>query len=332
MEASNPIVAELWRGNGIESIHRGAWVLVDTDGTVVDRCGDPEQLVYARSSTKSMQALALVETIGPDELSDAEIAVAIASHNGEPIHAAAARELLARVGLDDDALQCGPQAPAGAGASEPGSRIANNCSGKHAGFLAAAVASGDDPQDYLDPASQTQRRVAEAISALTGSDPSTITTAIDGCSAPTFRMPLRGLATGLARMANPVGFAPQRVLACERIVEAGTNRPDLVGGTSTPRFDTEVMKATNGRLFAKGGAEAVQAVGVVGAGLGLAAKIDDGSARSLHRLVLAVLASHDLIRADELGGLAAWTDPVRRNRDGLEVGRHALTAEALGSR
>lgn len=329
MEHGNPVVAELWRGEGVESLHRGCWVLVDTGGAVIDACGDPDQLVYARSSTKSLQALPLVETYGPSSLTDEEIAVAIASHNGQQRHVSAARSLLARVGLDDDALRCGPQVPAGM-SEGTGERITNNCSGKHAGFLAAAVALDDEPAAYLDETSAVQRRVAAAVLELTGADAATVTTALDGCSAPTFRLPLRALATGLARLTNPDGLDTERAAACRRIIAAAAARPDLVGGTSTPRFDTELLRATGGRLFAKGGAEGVQTVGVVDAGVGLAAKIDDGSTRSLHRLVLAVLAAHDLVSEADLDAMGHWTDPVRRNRDGLEVGRHVLAAAALG--
>ena len=324
----NPVVAEAHRGSSAESVHRGAWVLVDTDGSVLDAAGEPDQLVYARSSTKSIQAVPLITTgaAAAYEVTDAEIALAISSHNGEPIHAEVAHGLLIRLGLDDDALRCGPGAPAGSAAGTEGHPITHNCSGKHAGFLTTARHLGDDPARYLDPASATQVAVREAMLAITGADPTTVDTAIDGCSAPTWILPLRSLATGLARMANPDGLADHHAAAAHRITTAAAAHPELVGGTSTRRFDTDALRASNGRLFSKGGAEAVQTIGVVGAGVGFAAKIDDGSTRALHALTVAVLDRHGVLTDDERRGLASWTDPVRRNAAGLEVGRLEIVA------
>lgn len=322
MVPANPVVAELWRGDGVESLHRGAWVLATTDGRIVDGRGDPHQAVYARSSTKSLQALPLVELLGT-ELSLEEIAVAIASHNGEDVHVEATERLLARAGVGPDALACGPQAPAH-DRNLDGTALTNNCSGKHAGFLAATAALGADPQTYLSIDGPVQQRVHQAILELTRADPTTVATAIDGCSAPTYRLPLAALATGLARVANPGDLPPHRAAACCQILDAARAHPRLVGGTSTPRFDTDVLQVSRGRLFAKGGAEAVQTIGVVGAGVAIAAKIDDGGTRSLHRLALGVLRRHQLIGAAELDALAAWHDPVRRNRAGLVIGRHVL--------
>ncbi|MDH3755843.1 MAG: asparaginase, partial [Acidimicrobiia bacterium] len=124
----NPVVARLWRGGHVESIHRGAWVVVDTAGNVIDGRGDPEQPIFARSSTKSIQLLPLLESGAAATLgvTDDEIAVSIASHNGEPIHVDAARSLLARARLSDDHLRCGPQRPAGGGDDSPATRITNN--------------------------------------------------------------------------------------------------------------------------------------------------------------------------------------------------------------
>lgn len=327
----NPIVAELWRGEGVESFHRGAWVVVDTGGALLAGCGDADQLVYGRSSTKSMQVLPLIESGAATTLgvSDDEIAISISSHNGEAIHVAAARSLLARAGLSEEHLLCGATQATSADPGSPVMRITNNCSGKHAGFLAAAVTLGDDPTRYLHPDSALQVRVRQTVLEMTGAHPSRVSTALDGCSAPTFRLPLRALATGLARMANPDDLEPGRADACRRIVSAAAQHPELVAGTAIPRFDTDLLRATSGRLFAKGGAEAVQTVGIVGAGLGFAAKIDDGSSRSLARLTIAVLTRLGHLATDELDELKSWHDPARRNAAGLEIGRHAIREDVL---
>jgi L-asparaginase II len=327
---ANPVIAELWRGDGIESVHRGAWVLVDTSGTVIDGRGDPAQLVYARSSTKSIQALPLVEEAG-DLLSitDAEVAIAIASHTGEARHIEATRSLLARGGNTEEHLLCGRELPAESSIDTAPRQIAHICSGKHAGFLAAAVALGDDPACYLDPTSAVQQRVHEAIVAMTGADANLVTTSIDGCSAPTYRLPLASLATGLARMANSEHLAAKRAAACQRIIRAASAHPELVGGTSEPRFDTDVLAASSGRLFAKDGTEGIQTIGIVGEGYGFAAKIDDGSARSLSRLTLAVLSALDLLNSAEGVQLDRWRDPTRTNKAGLDIGLHVVPADAV---
>ncbi|MEM7287925.1 MAG: asparaginase [Actinomycetota bacterium] len=326
--SDNPIVAEARRGPGAESLHRGAWVLVDTDGRVLDSAGDPDQSVFARSSTKSIQAIPLITTGAADafDVTDREIALAISSHNGEPVHAEVAAGLLARIGLDPDALRCGPQAPAGSARGTEGRSITHNCSGKHAGFLATAIHLGDDPRRYLEPESAVQREVRATMSALTGADQSIVDTAIDGCSAPTWILPLRSLATGLARVANPGDLPDDVAAAARRITAAAAAHPELVGGTSTRRFDTHALRASGGRLFAKGGAEAVQTVGVIDAGVGFAAKIDDGSTRALHALTLSVLDRHGLLADHEREALASWADPVRRNAAGIEIGRLEIVA------
>lgn len=318
----NPVVARAHRGSSAESVHRGAWVLVDTDGTVIDSAGRPEQAVYARSSTKSIQAVPLIATgaAAAFDVTDAEIALAISSHNGEPIHAEVAHGLLTRIGLDEGALRCGPAAPAGSASGTEGHAITHNCSGKHAAFLAAALHLGDDPARYLDPTSAIQLAVREAMLAFTSADAAAVDTAIDGCSAPTWILPLQALATGLARMANPDGLEDHHARAARRITGAAAAHPHLVGGTSTRRFDTQALRSSSGRLFAKGGAEAVQTVGVAGANVGFTAKIDDGSTRALHALTLSVLDRHGLLTVDESAALASWTDPVRRNAAGLEIG------------
>ena len=330
-DPSTPLVARLWRADEVESVHRGCWVFVDTTGTVVHGAGSPAQGVVARSSTKSLQALPLLETGAAETLAitSEEMAVAISSHNGEPQHVDAATRLLGRVGLDEHDLQCGPQQPAGAAHDAPARRIPNNCSGKHAGFLATASHIGQDPATYLDPSGRLQLQIRETILEMTGAPADQISTAIDGCSAPTFRLPLASLATGLARMANPDQLDRPRADACRSLVGSARLHPALVGGAVTPRFDTALLAATKGRLFSKVGAEGVQTVGIVGSGLGFAAKIDDGSTRALQRLTIEVLVALGHLSTSEIAALGHWHDPARRNRDGLEVGRHEIVSAVL---
>jgi L-asparaginase II len=325
----NPPVVRLWRGRAVESQHRGSWVLCASDGSVLDGCGHFAAPVFARSSVKCLQALPLLETGAADRyrFDDAELALALASHDAEPEHTAVVRRVLARLGLSVEDLGCGPQPPGNAEVRarlrESGgrpSKVDNNCSGKHAGFLALALHLDVPPARYLDPESAGQRLVREAVLEVSGASSEELSTAIDGCSAPTFRLPLARLATAFARVTTPAGLAPARRAACERMQAAVAAHPVLIAG-SHQRICTDLARRGGGRLFPKVGGEAVYAVGLRGADRALAIKIDDGSQRALHALLLALLARFEFLRENELRELQRYAEPTLRNWAGLEVGR-----------
>lgn len=321
MRSDNPQLLRLHRAGELESIHRGAWVLVDLDGVAVAGSGDPTQLVFARSAMKSLQALPLIESGAADRFGfdDRHLALALASHSGEPMHVQVAADGLARIGLDAEALRCGPQRPMHAGPEVAAQRIINNCSGKHVGFLALAQHLGTDPAEYLDRAGTVQQSVRAAVAQMTDTSPSSMGSGVDGCSAPTFMLPLAGLALGLARVANPDRLSAERAAACRRLTEAARRHPDLVAGT-TDRFCTDVIRASDGRVFAKIGAEGVYAFGVVGEGVGFAGKIDDGDARGLYPIMVALLAERGFISEAAVEALHQWGSTVIRDRNGAEVG------------
>ncbi|MEZ5216200.1 MAG: asparaginase [Ilumatobacteraceae bacterium] len=329
MRDDNPILTRIFRDGRLESMHRGAWVLVDTAGNIVDCAGDPEQQLFPRSASKSLQALPLLESGASDAygFDDRHLALALASHSGEDVHVEVASDGLRRLGLDESALQCGPQRPRDSRSNEPASRILNNCSGKHVGFLATAMQLGDAPDRYLQPNSAVQRAVGAAVAEVTGLGVADLGVAIDGCSAPTFRLPLRNLALGLGRVATPPDdWSPVRRDACRRLTAAASRHPVLVAGT-WDRLCTRLLQVSSGRVFGKIGAEGVYVFGVVDADLGFAGKIDDGGVRGLHYVVLDVLARHALLGSDELAVLRAEFAPeVLTNWDGIEVG----TVEVCG--
>ena len=292
MRSDNPQLLRLHRAGELESIHRGAWVLVDLDGVAVGGSGDPNQLVFARSSMKSLQALPLIESGAADRFGfdDRHLALALASHSGEPMHVEVAADGLARIGLDAEALQCGPQRP------------------MHAG-----------PEVEAEPAGTVQQSVRAAVAQMTDTPPSSMGSGVDGCSAPTFMLPLAGLALGLARVANPDRLSAERAAACRRLTEAARRHPDLVAGT-TDRFCTDVIRASEGRVFAKIGAEGVYAFGVVGEGVGFAGKVDDGDVRGLYPIMVALLAERGFISEAAVEALQQWGSTVIRDRNGAEVG------------
>ena len=325
----NPVVVRVWRGDAVESVHRGAWCLVDPAGRVLAGNGHWDSPFYARSSIKSLQALPLFETGAVERFrfQDEEVALALASHSGEPCHTERVRATLERLDLTVDHLRCGAHPPtddatrdALARRGEAPSALHNNCSGKHAGFLTLALHLAAPLGAYLDPASEGQRLVREALAAMTDTSAEDLVPAIDGCSAPTYRIPLRGLATAFARVANPDGLAAARRDSCRRMVAVAGRHPVLIGG-SKKRIDTDLLRACGGRLFPKIGAEAVHAIGAVGKDRGLAVKIDDGGPRALHALVLGLIEELDLASAGELDALRSWRDRTLSNHAGLPVGR-----------
>ena len=321
MRTDNPILIEVHRAARLESLHRGAWVITNTSGDVVDHMGEPDQAIFPRSATKSLQALPLVETGAADRFGfdDRHLALAIASHSGEPRHTEVVLDGLAKIGLDPHHLRCGADRPVHSSPDAPTNRVTHNCSGKHLGFLAVAMHLGADPSTYLDPDSEVQMLVQSAVADMAGLSTGELGVGVDGCSAPTFHLPMSGLATALARVTNPQQLTPARAAACQRLTDAARHHPDLVAGTHE-RFCTDVIAATNGRVFAKIGAEGVYAFGVVEHDIGFAGKVDDGNARGLYAVMVDLLVRRELIDEFEAKTLDHWGRTSMRNRDGIDVG------------
>jgi L-asparaginase II len=312
----NPILVEITRGTVVESVHRGAIAIARADGTSVFSLGDVDVPVYPRSSLKPVQALPLLESGAADAfaLSDEEIALACASHSGEPMHTSRVAAWLKRIGCTEHDLACGPQAvryePVWIDMVRHGyrpTRIHNNCSGKHTGFLTVArhwnvAADGYEQHDH-----PVQRAVARALADLTGIV-TELPWGVDGCAAPNFALPIATFAQALAKLADPSSLAESRRKAAQRIVQAMIAHPELVAGTS--RSDTIQMRAGKGRLATKAGAEGFYAAIVPEAGLGVALKIDDGAGRGAETAMAAILdklgllgddrAARELVRAPVL--------------------------------
>ncbi len=285
-----PVLVRVVRDGVVESAHRGHVVACTVDGEVVAALGEPQLPTYVRSAAKPFQALATLELLAEGDIAlDSDgLAIACASHDGSDVHQIEAARLLAEAGLDESALQCPAALPKDLPAllsqrrPEP---LAHNCSGKHAGFLLATTAVGDDPVDYLSTDSRLQRRVRDFLAEVCDATPAG--PGVDGCGAPAWLLPLRALATGFARLAAARGD-PGTDLG--RIAAAMTARPDLVGGAGA--YDTELMRA-DAAVVAKRGAEAVLAAGVAAAGatLGIAVKIADGGFRADGPVLAAALAA-----------------------------------------
>jgi L-asparaginase II len=304
-----PVVA-VWRGELVESVHRGRYAVRDARGETVESLGDPESYVYLRSTAKPFQALPLVFSGAADafRLADEEIAVACGSHSAEPRHLAAVRSILRKAGLSEDDLQSGAHppmhAPTAARLARNGEQprpIHGNCSGKHAGMLAVCVHAGWDPAGYRDPEGPLQKLVRRTVAKLCGLEPEEVWLAGDGCGVPLFILPLQSLALGFARLAagGAEDFQEDLLEAVRRVRDAMIEYPGMVAGTG--RFDTRLMEATD--LVVKSGAEGVFAAASPAGhdSWGIALKVSDGASRALAPAVIAALAERGVRVPEEMG-------------------------------
>jgi L-asparaginase II len=337
VSTANPDLVHALRGGIVESFHRGALAIVDADGALVRALGDIDRPIFPRSACKVLQALPLVASGAAEAfgLNDAELALACASHGGEPGHTATAASMLAKAGLDLAALECGAHWPyadsaikALAVAGQSPSALHNNCSGKHSGFVCVgclmARAAGREPAEYvrgyIGRQHPVMREVTAALAAATGADLDKAPVGTDGCSIPTYAMPLRQLAHGFARVATGVGLSEGHARAARRLRQAVAASPFHVGGTV--RFDTRVMQRLGERVFCKVGAEGVYCAALPERGLGVALKMDDGNtARAAEVVVAAVIEALVKLADEERGFMAGLSDAAMVNWNGIEVGR-----------
>jgi L-asparaginase II len=347
-----PVLVEAWRGDTVESEHLGSIAIVDADGAVVLALGDIDRPVYPRSAVKALQALPLVESDAADRLglTDAELALACASHNGEAVHTRTAAGMLAKAGVDAGVLECGTHWPylegwarqMAARREEP-TPLHNNCSGKHAGFvcLACALMGWNDGgmdlrqyvKGYVKPEHPVMREVSDALHAVTGYDLSRAPRGTDGCSIPTYAIPLRHLAHGFARFGTGIGLREGHARAAQRLRRAVAAAPYMVGGAET--FDSTVMDRLGERVFCKVGAEGMYCAAMPGRGLGVALKMRDGNnARAAEVAMAATIEALVPLAPHEAELVRSYSDRTLRNWNGIEVGalratpalRHALAA------
>ena len=328
-----PVLIEVRRGAIVESRHRGAIVVVEPDGRVVSCLGDDGLIISTRSTIKPIQTIPLVMSGAADHfhLTPRELAVACASHDGEAVHADTVAEMLARAGLDESDLLCGAHRPYSEETARklecegrPFTQLHNNCSGKHAGMLMTALKRGYPIEDYISADHPLQREIIEIFTEIADLDEKPVT-AIDGCSAPTFGVSLRSLALGFARLAGPwQKISTEMAEAVKRIIAAMTAHPEMIGGTEGV-FDTDLIRATRGRIIAKVGAESSYAIAVLpcrqfARGLGIALKIEDGTARARQPVVVETLAQLGLLSDEEMAALKEYHHPAVTNYRRLKVG------------
>jgi L-asparaginase II len=350
MTSNNPVLAEALRGGIVESFHRGALAIVDAQGTLHTALGDIERPVFPRSAIKVLQALPLVASGAAERwgLADEELALACASHGGEEAHTRTAASMLAKAGLDPSVLECGAHWPYHDGATkalarrgEQPSALHNNCSGKHAGFVCLGCAMATDARSgsaddgharaflrgYVQPGHAVMQEVTAAVQAATGFMLDSTARGVDGCSIPTYAIPLRHLAHAFAKVATGVGLSAGHASAALRLRRAVAAAPQMVAGSG--RFDSRVMARFGERVFCKVGAEGMYCAALPEAGLGVAIKMDDGNnARACEVVMAAVIES--LLKLDDADAafMRGFSDAPLNNWNAIEVGRLRVAAAA----
>ncbi len=312
-------LVEVTRGDLVESIHQGFFVVVDTKGQIIASGGDSNYVTYMRSCAKPMQALPAVEKGITKHygLTSEEIAILTASHSGEEIHRDVVTSILNKIGLSPEYLQCGIHKPLHRPSAEKlieqgknADVLHTSCSGKHVGMLLICQYFGWTLEVYYLPEHQVQQLMLDYVAQVTQMDKEKIVLGIDGCGVPVFGMPLYNMALAFASLANPQ-FSAERNEAVGKIVEAMTTYPQVVAGTG--RFCTDLMAATQGRIVAKDGNEGIFCLGIVDKGWGLAIKVADGSMRPHGPAILSILEQLNVLEEEELIKLAGYRNPKVRN-------------------
>jgi len=322
------VLAKVIRGGTVESAHRGHLIVLDGRGESVTAVGDPNAVTFFRSAAKPFQALPCMTSGAADAFgfSDEEIALACASHSGEPRHVRIAALMLERIGLNEAHLHCGAHLPFSEKESERmlrageyATQLHNNCSGKHAAMLALAKHIEADINTYELIENPVQQMILHAVADLCEIPHGKVKLGIDGCVVPNFAMPLSAMARGFANLIRPEAFDEKTQRACARIVAAFTTFPELIGGSD--RLDTMLMHAAPGRIISKVGADGVWLCGVLPSdqhptGLAIALKIEDGDDRRARPVAaVAILKQLGILPADALSELSPM--PLKNRRGDL---------------
>lgn len=332
------ILARATRGTTVESVHRGHFLVVAGGGQIILSAGNPSTVTFFRSACKAFQAIPFLTSGAADRFGFdvREIALACASHSGEPVHVSIAKRMLEKISLNESDLKCGPHPPFNEAeaermlcSGEKPSQLHNNCSGKHAAMLAVARQIGADTSTYDDPRNPVQQMILSSVSLFTEAPKNSIRIGIDGCSAPNFAVPLSAMAKGFINlMSPPDSFDTGMRDASRRIVSAMLNYPELIGGAG--RLDTLIMQAAPGRVISKVGADGVWLCGVLPnekwpTGLAIALKVEDGDdKRGRPVIAVEILRRLGVLRSDDLTGISPM--PVKSRR-GDTVGSVTATLD-----
>jgi L-asparaginase II len=321
----NPILVERYRGATLESFHRGVICMVDSDNKVIFSVGDIQQVCFPRSALKLFQIIPLIESGAVEKFAftTEEIAIMCGSHNGEKEHLEVVNSILNKIGLDKTHLNCGAQYPT---LNEDRNQliksdtlpedIHNNCSGKHAGFLAYCIFYGLDTETYIQPDHPLQVAIKKVTAEMNEYPEEQMETAMDGCSAPIFSLPVYNQAIGYKNLANPEKFGSVRMNTCHTIIEAVTRYPYLVGGSK--RYCTEMMHLCGKRIFGKTGADGVYSLGFINE------KIDDGLMGPQYAVAQEIIEKTGIFTKDHLAPLYNYIESPIMNWNRYTTGVQKL--------
>jgi len=321
------VLVEVTRAPLVENRHRGHAAVVDHSGRLLYSAGDPHHMTYWRSSAKPVQALPVVESGAADRygITDKELALFCASHNGETMHTETVLGILAKIGLGQEKLQCGNHMPYHEGTTRemlrqgiPATTLHSNCSGKHSGMLTLIAHMGWDADNYLELEHPLQQTIMDYLSDLCVYPREQILIGIDGCGVPVHGLPLSNMSLAYARFCSPQGMKEERAQACLRVAKAMMAHPEMVGGTD--RFCTDLMKVTKGRLIGKAGAAGVYSVGIMDEGIGISVKAEDGLGRGRDSATVEILLQLGYISLGEAELLAKYHRPKNINHRQEVVG------------
>lgn len=330
----NPILVEIYRNNVLESFHRGVVCIVNNAGEIVFSWGDVQQITYPRSAMKLLQVIPLIAGGGIEKFGFTleEIAVMCGSHNAEAEHLRAINSILQKIGLDKNALHCGPQYPSSKRdanalikADEKPHHIHNNCSGKHAGMLAACILNGWPTEDYINPNHPLQQEILRVCSLLYEYPADHMVIALDGCSAPIFSVPVYNQALGYKNLVANKHLDQSIQNACNIIIEAVSKYPFMVAGTG--RYCTDMMKITAPKIIGKTGAEGIFCLTFTEQQLGVCIKIDDGKMLPQYNVAQALIEASGLFTQEQLQPLHHYAETELKNFNKLVTGEIKVKQE-----
>ncbi len=334
---------EVTRGDVVESVHFGSIAVVDASGRLISSYGDPKAVAFLRSSAKPFQALPFVEHGGVEYFgfTPRELSIACASHEGSDLHVQTVAGIQKKIGVEESALQCGIHMPGDVDAfkslivnGKQPTPNQNNCSGKHSAMLAYAKMRDLPLENYLDHEHPIQQEILATFAEMCLLPVREVKLGTDGCSAPNFAVPLYNAAYAMARLCDPRQLSAERASACRKITSAMTAHPEMVSAYG--EFDEQLMKAGEGKIVCKRGAEGYQIVGllpgVLGAdlpGVGIALKVSDGDAsrtapdlthttRVRPAVTLEILRQLGVLSSKQAQSLAAF-GPVKSIKNHREV-------------
>ena len=330
---SNPILVEVHRGDVLESFHRGVICIIGPDNQVVYSQGDVQQLCYPRSALKFFQQIPLLSSGAVEhfQFTQKEIAIMCGSHNGELQHVETVQSILKKIGLDESALLCGPQMPT---LKEdqvqmikqdlPPKRIHNNCSGKHAGFLAYCIYRGWPIDNYIDPNHALHQEILDIVSAFHAYPKAAIKTGIDGCSAPIFAFPVINQAIAYKQLIAPEAFSVEIQKACQIMFDAVNAYPEMIAGEK--RYCTDLMRQSKGQLIGKTGADGVYALAIKPLQYGICIKVDDGKMGPQYNVAQAIVEQLNLLAPEAIASLRHYVVQENKNFGGLSTGYTKVSA------